>query len=72
MKWTKFKELLYRLAFFTVWLALGIAFLFFSWKGLVFQEERQAEIDFVKILDERKAIAQQLQKLNSQNKLVPN
>ena len=68
MKWIKLKEILQAPVFLTIWLTLGALFLFFSWKGRIVQEERQAVIEFTKILDERNAIAQQLQKLNSNNK----
>ena len=66
MNWTKFTETLQQPLFFLSWLILCTAFLFLSWKGLVFQEERQAKNRFDEIIDERDRICSQFE--NSQFK----
>ncbi len=66
MNWTKFTETLQQPLFFLSWLILCTAFLFLSWKGLIFQEERQAKNRFNEIIDERDRICSQFE--NSQFK----
>ena len=70
MNWTKFKKRLQRPTFFILWLCLCAVFLFLSWKGLSFQEERQFKKQFSEILNERDRIARQIENLQLKNQIT--